>query len=247
MAHEVTKTFDSGGKFIVAPSIYNGKEYDVSTLRIAYENNVIQPLGVFDSREEADNYARERSEQTLVKKDGTIISPPPQNKKEFNIKVKEKPTPPLVYNVGNIKSTKKTRPFHGVVMEKIEETRDGPKTFLYFDTAINAARAVTYTQKKLIEEGNNTIDSLVDAYLGTDMEENPSVNREGYKKRLEQDTGLNRFDEINPEDVNTLAKINKGTQLAEGTYKRYNMKNKDILEAVKKAFTELPDSEYSKQ
>ena len=79
------------------------------------------------------------------------------------------------------------------------------------------------------------------------MKENPSVNREGYKKRLEQDTGLNRFDKINSEDVNILAKINKGTQLAEGTYKKYKMKDKDILEAVKKAFTELPDSEYSKQ
>ena len=164
-----------------------------------------------------------------------------------DIKLKNKPTPPLVYNVGNIKSTETTKPFHGVVTEKQEDTRDGPKTFLYFDTAINAARAVTYTQKKLIEQGNDTIDSLVDSYLGADMKENPSKNREGYKLRLEQDTGLNRFDKINPEDVNTLAKINKGTQLAEGTYKRYKMKDKDILEAVKKAFTELPDSGYSKQ
>ena len=66
MSHEVTKTFRVGDKWVVAASIYNGRELSEDEVADHVKNGKIKALGRFDTLQDADEYARDRSERSIM-------------------------------------------------------------------------------------------------------------------------------------------------------------------------------------
>ena len=62
MAHEVTVHFPVGKRWVVAPSIIDGKQYDEEEVRKMYMEGKAKAFGIFDNEEDALEYAIERSE-----------------------------------------------------------------------------------------------------------------------------------------------------------------------------------------
>ena len=60
---EISTTFKYKGKWINVPSIHKGYEYDVKTLKMMLDAEVIKPTSTHDSRTEAEAEARDRSDR----------------------------------------------------------------------------------------------------------------------------------------------------------------------------------------
>ena len=60
---EMSTTFKYKGKWINVPSIHKGYEYDVKTLKMMLDAEVIKPTSTHDSRTEAEAEARDRSDR----------------------------------------------------------------------------------------------------------------------------------------------------------------------------------------
>ncbi len=64
MSHELTVTFkDRKGKWIVAPSVFEGKDKPLSEDSVArlYDQGKVKALSTFDSLDKANAYAKKRS------------------------------------------------------------------------------------------------------------------------------------------------------------------------------------------
>ena len=64
MSHELTVTFkDRKGKWVVAPSVFEGKSKPLSEDNVArlYDQGKVKALGTFDSLDKANQYAKKRS------------------------------------------------------------------------------------------------------------------------------------------------------------------------------------------
>jgi|TARA_B100000085_G_scaffold70328_1_gene62988 phage terminase large subunit-like protein len=64
MSHELSVTFqDKKGKWIVAPSVFEGRDKPLSEDSVAklYEQGKIKALGKFESLSDADKFAKKRS------------------------------------------------------------------------------------------------------------------------------------------------------------------------------------------
>ena len=60
---EMSRTFKYKGKWINVPSIHKGYEYDVKTLKMMLDAEVIKPTSTHDSRTKAEAEARDRSDR----------------------------------------------------------------------------------------------------------------------------------------------------------------------------------------
>ena len=64
MSHELTVTFkDRKGKWVVAPSVFEGKSKPLSEDNVArlYDQGKVKALSTFDSLDKANEYAKKRS------------------------------------------------------------------------------------------------------------------------------------------------------------------------------------------
>ena len=64
MSHELTVTFkDRKGKWVVAPSVFEGKSKPLSEDNVArlYDQGKVKALSTFDSLDKANQYAKKRS------------------------------------------------------------------------------------------------------------------------------------------------------------------------------------------
>lgn len=66
MSHEVTKTFKIGDKWVVAPSMVDGRELSEDEVADRVRAGKLKAFGRFDTLKEADKYARERSERSVM-------------------------------------------------------------------------------------------------------------------------------------------------------------------------------------
>jgi len=61
MSHEVTVTFQHKGKWVVAPSVIDGKSHSEDEVAQKVRAGDLKPFATFETLKEADAYAEKRS------------------------------------------------------------------------------------------------------------------------------------------------------------------------------------------